>query len=156
MCVFVCVCLFELVWTGILLDIECSIKERNTTTKGFSTWFGTLSFIIYTSNLCKNARNKKILTLPTKPEKRFCNCNYKVRCLLNEKCLINNTYYQATKSSAEKSDRRKIYYRIAETTSKLRYVNHLKSFTYKRHKYDIELSNEYWRMKDLKKNTKVY
>ena len=69
-----------------------------------------------------NTHNKKILTFPTKSEKKFRHCIDKARYPLSEKCLRNNNLYQENISSAEKSNKSKIYYGIAETTFELRYA----------------------------------
>ena len=58
-------------------------------------------------------------------------------------------------SAIEKSGRGKIYYGKAEATYKLRYANHRKFFNQKKSECNSELSNEYFRMKDMSKNTDV-
>ena len=42
-----------------------------------------------------------------------------------------------------------------ETTFKLRYENHKKSFNHRNCKSDIELSNEFWKIKDKKRSTNI-
>ena len=46
----------------------------------------------------------------------------------------------------------KVYYGICETTFKLRYANHKKSFNHRNRKLDTNLSNEFWRIKGNKNN----
>ena len=47
---------------------------------------------------------------------------------------------------------RKVYYGICETTFKLRYANHKKMFNHRNCKSDTELSNEFLKIKDNKRN----
>ena len=46
----------------------------------------------------------------------------------------------------------KIYYGTSEGTFKTRYANHKKSFKYEFYRTDTELSNEYWKLKQLNAN----
>ena len=69
-------------------------------------------------------------------------------CPLQEKCLSENTLYQADISS--ENFQTKIYYGISETKFKTRYSNHKKSFNHEKHKNDTQLSNELWKIKASK------
>ena len=40
-----------------------------------------------------------------------------------------------------------VYFGVFETTVKVRYDNHKKSFIKERHENDMELSKEYWKVK---------
>ena len=46
-------------------------------------------------------------------------------------------------------------YGICETTFKLRYTNHKKSFNHRNCKSDTELFKKFWRIKDNKHNAKI-
>ena len=73
----------------------------------------------------------------------------KAYCPLQEKCLSENTLYQADISS--KKFQTKIYHGISETKFKTRFSNHKKSFNHEKHKNDTQLSNELWNIKASKK-----
>ena len=45
-----------------------------------------------------------------------------------------------------------IYYCILEVKFKARYSNHKKSFNHEKHKNDMQLSNELWKIKALKED----
>ena len=93
-----------------------------------------------------NNHNKNTLNNPIVATKT-CNCISKPKCPLNNNCLIENTVYQATISSNENTQSKKVYIGIAETTFKKRYANHLKSFNTKKYENDTELSKEVWKIK---------
>ena len=86
-----------------------------------------------------NSHNRKILHSPVNNQSRTCNCINKTACPLQEKCLSENTLYQADISSG--NFQTKIYYGISETKFKTRYSNHKKSFNHEKHKNDTQLSN---------------
>ena len=69
---------------------------------------------------------------------------------LQQRCLSNNILYQANITPFGQNSETKVYYGICETTFKLRYANHKKSFNHRNRKSDTELSNEFWRIKDNK------
>ena len=75
-------------------------------------------------------------------------CINKTDCPLLEKCLSENSLYQADISS--ENFQTKIYYSISETKSKTRYSNHKKSLNLEKHKNDTQLSNKLWEIKALK------
>ena len=81
-------------------------------------------------------------------QSRTCNRINKTDCYLQEKCLSENTLYQADFSS--ENFQTEIYYGISETTFKTRYLNHKKSFNHEKHKNDTQLSNELWKIKASK------
>ena len=60
-----------------------------------------------------------------------------------------------TKQTLGENSETKVYYGICETTFKLRYANHKKSFSHRNRKSDTELSNEFWRIKDNKHNANI-
>ena len=62
--------------------------------------------------------------------------------------LSENTLDQADISS--RKFQAKIYYGISETKFKPRFSIHKKSFNYKKHKNDTQLSNELWKIKASK------
>ena len=55
--------------------------------------------------------------------------------------------YQANIMANILGYKEKVYLGVSETTFKVRYGNHKKSFTKQRHKNDTELSKEYWKVK---------
>ena len=75
-------------------------------------------------------------------------CINKTDSLLQEKCLSENTLYQADSSS--KNFQTKICYGISETKFKTRYLNHKKSVNHGKHKNYVQLSNELWKIKASK------
>ena len=91
--------------------------------------------------------NRKIANPKTITKKKTCNFIDKAKCLLSQNCLINNIIYIAVLMSTNPSYKEKIYFGTAETTFKLSYSNHQRSFKFLQYKTDIELSNEIWRMK---------
>ena len=72
------------------------------------------------------SKNRKTLHTTVNNKSRTCNYIYKTDCPLQEKCLNENTLYQADISS--ENFQTKIYYGISETKFKTRYSNHKKSF----------------------------
>ena len=83
-----------------------------------------------------NSHNKNILYGDVKLSEKACNCIKKSLCPLNNNCLSNNIVYQATVSSNKPQYSGKVYIGISETSFKLRYANHLKSFNIKKYKND--------------------
>ena len=73
----------------------------------------------------------------------------------SKRCLSNNILYQAKITPFGENLETKVYYGICETTFKLRYINHKKSFNHRNHKSDTELSNEFWRIKDNKHSANI-
>ena len=68
---------------------------------------------------------------------RTCNCINKTDCSLQEKCLSQNTLYQAGISSEN-------------FQTKARYSEHKKSFYHEKYKNGTQLSNELWKIKASK------
>ena len=85
---------------------------------------------------------RKILRPPVNSQSRTCNCIKKTDSPLQEKCLSENTLYQADISS--ENFQTKIYYGISETKFQIRFWNHKKSFNHEKHKNDTQLSYELW------------
>ena len=89
-----------------------------------------------------NSHNHKI----TNP-KKTCNCVDKAKSWLSQNYLVNNIIYKVVLTSTNPHYKENIYFGTAETTFKLQYSNHQRSFKFLKHKIDTELSNEEWRMK---------
>ena len=64
-------------------------------------------------------------------------------CSLDEKCLNNNILNQENITTLDKNLETKVYYAVYETTFKLRYTNHKKSFNHRNRKSDTELTNDF-------------
>ena len=95
-----------------------------------------------------NSHNRKILHPPVNNQNKTCNCIKRIDCPLQEKCLSENTVYQAGISSEEIQT--KMYYRTSEIKFKNRYLNHQKYFSHEKHKNDSQLSNELRKIKASK------
>ena len=95
-----------------------------------------------------NSHNRKILYSPVNNQSRTCYCINKTDRPLQEKCLSDNTLYQADISS--ENFQTKIYCGISETKFKTKYSNHQKSFNHGKHKNHTQLSNELWKIKSSK------
>ena len=102
-----------------------------------------------------NAHNRKILYPSPTIGKRTCNYINISQCPLEQRCLSNNILYQANITPFGENSETKVYYGICETTFKLRYANHKKSFNHRNRKSDSELSNEFWRIKDNKYSANI-
>ena len=102
-----------------------------------------------------NAHNRKVLYPSPTIGRRTCNCINTSQCPLQQRCLSNNILYQANITPLGENSETKVYYGICETTFKLRYANHKKSFSHRNRKSDTELSNEFWRIKDNKHNANI-
>ena len=100
-----------------------------------------------------NSHDRKILHPSVNSQSRTCNCIKKPDCPLQEKCLGEDTLYQANISL--ENFQTKIYYDISETKFKTRYWNHKKSFNHENHKNDTQLSNELWKIKASKKRASL-
>ena len=97
-----------------------------------------------------NAHNRQILyTEDQSTEKKQCNCMNKNNCPLSQKCLTQEMVYQANLVSNIDNEHEKIYKGLCETTFKIRYGNHKKTFNYEKYKNDTELASEFWRIKNL-------
>ena len=82
-----------------------------------------------------NSHNQIILKVTTSgKEGNTCNCIIKDRCSRNGECLPKCIVYQATISSNLNNYHVKAYLEICETTFKVRYANHKKSFNYETYK----------------------
>ena len=102
-----------------------------------------------------NAHNRKILYPSPTIGRRTCNCINISQCPLQQRCLSNNILYQANITPFGQNSETKVYYGICETTFKLRYANHKKSFSHRNRKSDTELSNKFWRIKDNKHSANI-
>ena len=81
------------------------------------------------------------------PDTQIYKCTNKKQCPLNGKCLTWSIVYQANVNANIPGYKEKVYLGVSETTFKVRYGNHKKSFTKQRHKRDTKLSKEYWKVK---------
>ena len=102
-----------------------------------------------------DAHNRKILYPSPTIGRRTCNCINIPQCPLQQKCLSNNILYQANITPIGENSETKVYYGICETTFKLRYANHKKSFNHRNRKSDTELSNKFWKIKDNKRSANI-
>ena len=94
-----------------------------------------------------NSRNHKITNPKTITKDRTCNCVDKGKCPLSWNCLVNSSIYKAALTSTNLHYKEKIYFGTAETTFKLWYSNHQRSFKFSKYKTDTELFNQVWQMK---------
>ena len=97
-----------------------------------------------------NSQGRKILHPRVNNQSRTCNGMKKTDRSLQEKCLSENSLYEAVFSS--ENFQNKIYFSISETKLKTRYSNH-KSFNHGKRKNDMQLSNELWKVKASKEET---
>ena len=98
-----------------------------------------------------NSHNQRILKTNTQNEsKNKCNCINKNECPLNQQCLSTNLIYQATINADIRNYEEKHDIGLCETTFKLRYANHKKSFSHEKYRNSTELSKEYWKIKSAK------
>ena len=102
-----------------------------------------------------NAHNRKVLYPSPAISRRTCNCINTSQCPLQQRCLSNNILYKANITPLGENLETKVYYGICETTFQLRYANHKKLFSHRNRKSDTELSNEFWRIKDKKRNANI-
>ena len=94
-----------------------------------------------------NSHIEKIINAKTITKERTCNCiTVEAKSLLSQSCL-NNNICKTILASTNTSQKEKIYFGTAETTFKLRYSNHQRSFKFLKSKTDTELSNKVWQMK---------
>ena len=98
-----------------------------------------------------NSRDRKILHPRVNNQSRTCNGMKKTDCSLQEKCLSENSLYEAAFSS--ENFQNKIYFSISEIKLKTRYSNHKKSFNHGKRKNDMQLSNKLWKVKASKEET---
>ena len=89
-----------------------------------------------------NGHSRKILYLSPTIGRKTCNCINISQCPLQQRCLSNNILYQANIIPFGENSETKVYYAICETTFKLGYANHKKSFNHRNHRSDTELSNK--------------
>ena len=91
-----------------------------------------------------SSHNPKSLS-PRPSLNRTCNCVGKEKYPLS---LINGSIiYKVVLASINPHCKEKICFSTAETTLKLQYSNHQRSFKFLKHKADTELSGEVWQMK---------
>ena len=102
-----------------------------------------------------NTDSKKIINPPKDNIARTCNCIRKHQCPLNKNCLTNNVLYKASITPNEENSKTKIYYDVSETTFKLKYANHKKTFDNIKYENDTELSKEYWNIISAKETSNI-
>ena len=91
-----------------------------------------------------SSHNKALLSdyhrSQTQTDEKECNCRKKDQCPLDEKCLTQNVFYQATVSTQSSSE---TYVGLA-TNFKERYRNHTASFRHQNKRNETELSKHIW------------
>lgn len=96
-----------------------------------------------------NAHNATIMnTSPNDSNQPKCNCINKNKCPMHNNCLQNSILYEANISKHEDPNYQRKYLGICETTFKLRYANHKKSFNHQKYQHNTCLSTEYWKIKN--------
>ena len=101
-----------------------------------------------------NNHNKNLLTLKNQQTRKY-NCVNQQDCPLNNECLTKSIIYRGKITCNIQNYIDKIYNGTSEDTFKTRYANHKKSFNRIGYKKDTELSNEFWRLKELNAQPKV-
>ena len=97
-----------------------------------------------------NMHNKEVITQAVKG-----NCINKSDCSLSNQCQITNIIQKIKIASKLQNYHEKIYYGISEGAFKQRHGNDKKSFNHEKHRADAELSEEYWRLTELKVQPQV-
>ena len=69
--------------------------------------------------------------------------------------MTESLVYKADIISNEENSKTKVYYGLSETTFKVRYANHKKTFNYIKYKSDSELSHEFWNIKNSNNNPTI-
>ena len=100
-----------------------------------------------------DGHNKTILSQNMPPQQQTpakpCNCREPDKCPLKGQCLVKEVVYQATITTAERSE---TYVGLTATEFKTRWRNHQMSFKHESKKNDTELSKYLWQLKDQKKD----
>ena len=94
-----------------------------------------------------NSHNHKVTNPKTITKDRTCNCMDKAKCPLSQNYLTINIIYKAVLTSTNPHYKEKIWFGTAETTFKLQYSNHQRSFKFLKYKIDKVLSSEVWEMR---------
>ena len=101
-------------------------------------------------------RNHNVLNnKPNELEINDCNCHTKDNCPLPNSCQAKCIIYQGNINYDIARYKQKCYLGSCETTSKDRFGNHKKSFNHAKHKYDKELSKEFWEIKKRNGKPKI-
>ena len=82
-------------------------------------------------NVIIKAHNTKILSEKKPEESAGCNCRTKSECPVPGECCQDKVVYHAT--VVEPSGSKAEYFGSTETSFKLRYANHKKSFTHEKY-----------------------
>ena len=77
------------------------------------------------------------------------------QCHLDQKYFSNDFLYWANITPLDKNSKTKVYYDICETTFKLWYANHKKSFNHRNLKSDTEPSKEFWKVKGNNRSANI-
>ena len=93
-------------------------------------------------NVIIKAHNTKILSEKKPEESAGCNCRTKSECPVPGECCQDKVVYHAT--VVEPSGSKAEYIGSTETSFKLRYANHKKSFTHEKYKSETTLSKHIW------------
>ena len=83
----------------------------------------------------------------TNDQKKNCNCLKPNLCPMDGNCNAENVIYQAEVTT---STTKETYIGLCDTSFKLRYRNHIRSFRNERYKHATELSKHIWSLKDQK------
>ena len=93
-----------------------------------------------------SSHNKKILNSKTNEvTEPSCNCPRTAVCPIDKKCLNKGIVYEAKVVSSDNEV--KFYTGATETTFKVRYGNHKKSFKHEKYMHETTLSSYIWKLK---------
>ena len=76
------------------------------------------------------------------------NCKTKINCPMNGLCNLKNVVYQAIIFPKENIKDRKTYIGISSFRWKLRYNNHIHSFSHECLRNQMALSKHFWKLKN--------
>ena len=111
------------------------IFNRNTVKISYS-YLRKISSII-------SSLNRNILS--RKQQSFGCNCRVKNECPFNGECQTSSVIYKA--DVVNDSNDEKFYFRLADTTFKERYRNHIRDFKYEKYENSTELAKYIWQLK---------
>ena len=83
-----------------------------------------------------------------------CNCRWRNKCPLQNKCLTPKIVYRADLEN-KINDEKIFYFGGPETPFKERFRNHKKEFNYAKYRNSTELSKYIWQLKDLNMTPKI-
>ena len=112
------------------------IFNRNTVKISYS-YLRKISSII-------SSLNRNILS--RKQQSFGCNCTVKDECPFNGECQTSLVIYKADVVN-DSNDGEKFYFRLADTTFKERYRNHIRDFKHEKYENSTELAKYIWQLK---------